>query len=48
MPITDAMPELKRKLQFFPVENENPSTLTRAQIEHFNENGFYFTVRCLF
>lgn len=40
MAITDAMPELKRKLQFFPVENENPSTLTRAQIQHFNENGF--------
>ena len=39
MPITDAMPELKRKLQFFPVENENPSTLTPAQIEHFNETG---------
>ncbi len=40
MAITDAMPELKRKLQFFPVENGNPSTLTRAQIQHFNENGF--------
>ena len=40
MPITDAMPELNRKLQFFPVENENPSTLTSAQIEHFNKNGF--------
>ncbi len=40
MSITDAMPELKRKLQFFPVKNENPSTLTRAQIQHFNENGF--------
>ena len=40
MAITDAMPELNRKLQFFPVENEDPSTLTRAQIAHFNENGF--------
>ena len=40
MPITDAMPELNRTLQFFPVENENPLTLTSAQIEHFNEKGF--------
>ncbi|MCE2415845.1 phytanoyl-CoA dioxygenase family protein [Candidatus Poribacteria bacterium] len=40
MPITDAMPELNRTLQFFPVENENPSTLTHAQIEQFNEKGF--------
>ena len=40
MPITDAMPELNRTLQFFPVENEKPSTLTHAQIEHFNERGF--------
>ena len=40
MAITDAMPELKRKLQFFPVENENPSTLTPDQIQHFNEKGF--------
>ena len=40
MAITDAMPELKRKLQFFPVENENPSTLTPYQIQHFNEKGF--------
>ena len=40
MPITDAMPELNRTLQFFPVKNENPLTLTPAQIEHFNEKGF--------
>ncbi len=37
MAITDAMPELKRKLQFFPVENENPSTLTLDQIQHFSQ-----------
>ena len=40
MAITDAMPELKRELQFFPVQNESPATLTPAQIQHFNENGF--------
>ncbi len=40
MAITDAMPELKRTLQFFPVENENPLALTCAQIQHFNKNGF--------
>ncbi len=40
MAITDAMPELNRTLQFFRVENENPSTLTRPQIQHFNEKGF--------
>ena len=36
MAITDAMPELKRELQFFPVQNESPATLTPAQIQHFN------------
>ena len=24
MPITDALPDMKRELKFFPVENENP------------------------
>ena len=40
MAITDAHPDLKRTLKFFPVENENPATLYKAQIQHFNENGF--------
>lgn len=40
MPITDAMPELKRELRFFPVENDIPSTLTEKQIQQFNENGY--------
>jgi len=40
MPITDALPDLKRKLQFFPVDNANPSTLKQTQIQHFNEKGF--------
>ncbi len=40
MAITDAHPDLNRTLKFFPVENENPLTLSKAQIQHFNENGF--------
>ena len=40
MAITDAHPDLNRTLQYFPVENENPATLSKAQIQHFNENGF--------
>lgn len=42
MPITDALPEMKRELKFFPAENENPSTLTSEQVRHFNEQGYVF------
>ncbi len=40
--ITNAMPELERKLEFIPVENDNPLRLTGEQIRHFNERGFIF------
>ncbi|MBI1927605.1 phytanoyl-CoA dioxygenase family protein [Candidatus Poribacteria bacterium] len=40
--ITNAMPELERKLEFIPVENDNPLRLTGEQIRHFNEKGFIF------
>ena len=42
MPIADAMPKLKRKIQFFAVENDQPKTLTSQQIQHFNQKGYIF------
>ncbi|MCZ6676329.1 MAG: phytanoyl-CoA dioxygenase family protein [Candidatus Poribacteria bacterium] len=41
-PIADAMPALERKLEFSPIENDNPSKLTKEQIQHFNEKGYIF------
>jgi ectoine hydroxylase-related dioxygenase (phytanoyl-CoA dioxygenase family) len=38
--VTDAMPDLERDLTFYPVENENPRSLTRTQIAHYNERGY--------
>jgi non-haem Fe2+, alpha-ketoglutarate-dependent halogenase len=40
MPITDALPDMKRELKFFPASNENPSTLSREQIDQFNRYGY--------
>lgn len=42
MPIMDALPDMKRELKFFPVENENPQKLTAEQIRQFNEKGYIF------
>lgn len=42
MPIMDALPDMKRELKFFPVENENPKRLTTDQIRQFNEKGYIF------
>ena len=39
---TDARPDMKRDLRFFPAENENPTKLTRDQVEQFNERGYIF------
>jgi len=39
-PITDAMPDLKRELRFFPVQNNRPRKLTPEQIQRFNEKGY--------
>lgn len=38
--ITEAFPELDRIKRFHPLGVENPRTLTRAQIAHFNERGY--------
>ena len=40
MPITDALPDMKGELRFFPSENEHPKTLTATQIDYFNAKGF--------
>lgn len=40
MPINNAMPELERIIQFFPVENNAPKTLSQAQIQQFNQVGY--------
>lgn len=42
MAITDALPEMKRELQFYPVVNDNPKKLTQAQIQEFNARGCLF------
>lgn len=39
---TTAFPDLERTLQFYPVENENPKTLSRQQIQQYNEKGYIF------
>ena len=40
MPINDAMPDLNRMIQFFPVQNPDPKTLSTAQIDHYNQKGY--------
>ena len=40
MPITDALPDMKRELRFFPARTENPKSLSRKQVDFFNANGF--------
>ena len=40
MAITDALTDMEREIEFFPVENKNPQTLTRDQIDQFNERGY--------
>ena len=40
MPITDALPEMKRELRFFPASNDSPRTLSRVQVDFFNANGY--------
>lgn len=39
---TDAHPEMKRDLRFFPSQTRQPKTLTRAQVNQYNEKGFVF------
>ena len=42
MPITDALPDMKRELKFYPAKNNAPKKLTREQIQYFNEKGYIF------
>ena len=42
MPITDALPGMKRELKFYPAKTDAPKKLTRAQIQYFNEKGYIF------
>ena len=40
MPISDALPEMKREIRFFPVENDDPQKLSSAEIGQFNAEGY--------
>jgi len=40
VPITDALPDMPRVLEFFPATNDAPQKLTRAQIRQFNTQGY--------
>ena len=40
--VTNALPELERRLEFFPVNNDNPQKLSHEQIRQFNEKGYVF------
>ena len=42
MPITNALPELECDLTFYPAIDEDPQTLTPAQIQDYNKKGFVF------
>lgn len=39
---TDAYPELERVRKFFPLGVENPTRLTRQQIDQYNDKGYLF------
>ena len=41
---TNAFPELERDLRFFPMGVAEPQTLTRAQIDEYNERGYLFPI----
>lgn len=40
MTLMDALPEMKRKIAFYPIENESPQSLTEQQIAHYNQKGY--------
>jgi non-heme Fe2+,alpha-ketoglutarate-dependent halogenase len=42
--VNNAMPELNRDLRFYPILNANPKTLSRDQINQYNELGFIFPI----
>jgi chlorinating enzyme len=41
-PIANALPEINRTLEFFPIDNPNPKKLTADQIQNYNEKGYIF------
>ncbi|MEM7250517.1 MAG: phytanoyl-CoA dioxygenase family protein [Pseudomonadota bacterium] len=43
--VNDAYPELQRDLRFFPLGVDEPKTLTKDQIAHYNERGFIAPIR---
>jgi non-heme Fe2+,alpha-ketoglutarate-dependent halogenase len=45
IPGQDEIHEMERDLRFHPVTNEHPSTLSTAQIERFNRDGFLKGIR---
>lgn len=40
IPEKDQLATMERELRFFPCENDHPQTLTKAQVEQFNGDGF--------
>jgi non-heme Fe2+,alpha-ketoglutarate-dependent halogenase len=45
IPGQDDIRQMNRDLRFHPVDNEVPRTLTRAQIEHYNRDGYLKGIR---
>ena len=41
---TDAFAELDRELRFFPLGVDDPRTLSREQIAHYNEKGYVYPI----
>lgn len=44
MAIMDALPDMDRKLQFFPADGNDPTTLSCEQVGHYNEKGYLFPI----
>ena len=40
MALTDALPEMQREIRFFPVKNDEPKHLSKAQVEQYNTQGY--------
>lgn len=40
MAITDALPDMKRELKFYPAETTTPQKLTPEQIQQYNQKGY--------
>ena len=42
MSATESKPEIERDLSFKPVSTASPKTLTREQVQYYNQNGYLF------